>query len=136
MIAGSAIASLDIRHASDDVRRDAAQRLVTAAESIAHDRGLCVRAAVLSDLPATPLDTGFVALLEEAVRAAGYPVHRMPSGAGHDAMILAAHVPAAMLFVQSPGGISHCPEESVREDDVAAALACGAEFLLALERHA
>ncbi len=85
-------------------------------------------------MPATPMDAGFVALLEEAVRSAGYPAHRMPSGAGHDAMILAAHVPAAMLFVQSPGGISHSPEESVREEDVAAALACGAEFLSLLEQ--
>ena len=36
---------------------------------------------------------------------------RMPSGAGHDAMVLAHHVPAAMLFVPSRGGLSHCPEE-------------------------
>jgi allantoate deiminase len=69
------------------------------------------------------------------VEAAGHRVHRMTSGAGHDAMIFAAHVPAAMLFIASPGGRSHCPEESVREEDVAAALECGAEFLRALERR-
>jgi acetylornithine deacetylase/succinyl-diaminopimelate desuccinylase-like protein len=35
----------------------------------------------------------------------------MPSGAGHDAMVLARHVPAGMLFVPSRGGLSHSPEE-------------------------
>jgi allantoate deiminase len=135
VIAGAAVASLDIRHARDEVRHRAVQRLVGEAEAIASGRGLRACSETRSDLPATPMDAGFVALFEEAVRAAGYPVHRMPSGAGHDAMILAAHVPAAMLFVQSPGGLSHCPQESVREDDVAAALACGAEFLSVLERR-
>jgi len=134
VIAGAAVMSLDIRHARDEIRRDAAQRLTAEAEVVARARGLRVCLRQRSDLPATPLDAGFVALLEDAVRGAGFPVHRMPSGAGHDAMILAAHVSAAMLFVQSPGGLSHCPEESVREDGVAAALACGAEFLSLLER--
>ena len=64
-----------------------------------------------------------------AVEAAGYPAHRMPSGAGHDAMILAQKLPASMLFLRSPGGISHHPDESVLEPDVAAALEVGARFL-------
>jgi allantoate deiminase len=44
-------------------------------------------------------------------------------------MILAPHFPAAMLFVRSPGGISHHPDETVHVEDVAAALACGSRFL-------
>jgi allantoate deiminase len=135
VIAGVATASLDVRHASDEIRHNAVHCLTDASEAIARSRGLRVCIETRSDRPATPMDAGFTALLEDAVRAAGYPVHRMPSGAGHDAMILAGHVPTAMLFVQSPGGLSHCPEESVREDDVAAALACGAEFLRILERR-
>jgi allantoate deiminase len=64
-----------------------------------------------------------------AVEFAGYPVHLMPSGAGHDAMIMAAKLPASMLFLRSPGGISHHPDETVREEDVDAALSAGACFL-------
>ena len=52
-------------------------------------------------------------VLARAVEAAGYRSIGMTSGAGHDAMILAAMVPAAMLFLRSPGGISHHPDESV-----------------------
>ena len=58
----------------------------------------------------------------------------MTSGAGHDAMIIAPHFPAAMLFVRSPGGISHQPDEAVTVEDVEAALLCGSRFLADLER--
>jgi allantoate deiminase len=47
---------------------------------------------------------------------------RLPSGAGHDAAVLAPHVPAAMLFVRCAGGVSHHPAEHVAESDVAVAL--------------
>ena len=67
--------------------------------------------------------------LAHSVEAAGYPVHHMTSGAGHDAMILAPHLPAAMLFLRSPGGISHHPDESVLAADVDAALEVGLRFI-------
>jgi allantoate deiminase len=53
----------------------------------------------------------------------------MVSGAGHDAMILAERIPSTMIFVRSPGGITHHPDESVRPQDVENALAAGLEFL-------
>ena len=54
---------------------------------------------------------------------------QMTSGAGHDAMVMAARVPTAMLFLRSPGGLSHHPGESVLEEDVEAALQVGRKFL-------
>jgi allantoate deiminase len=57
------------------------------------------------------------------------PPRRMTSGAGHDAMVMAARVPTAMLFLRSPGGISHHPDEAVREEDVENALRAGAGFI-------
>jgi allantoate deiminase len=53
----------------------------------------------------------------------------MVSGAGHDAMILAQKVPSAMIFLRSPGGISHNPKESVLVEDVAMALESGLHLL-------
>jgi allantoate deiminase len=58
----------------------------------------------------------------------------MVSGAGHDAMIVAAHFPTAMLFLRSPGGISHHPSETVLVADVTAAIETGLHFLKELER--
>jgi allantoate deiminase len=53
----------------------------------------------------------------------------MHSGAGHDAMVMASRMPTAMLFLRSPGGISHNPAESVRTEDVEAALQVMRVFL-------
>jgi allantoate deiminase len=76
-------------------------------------------------------------MLESAVVNSGHPVHRMASGAGHDAMIVARQMPAAMLFLRSPGGISHHPDENVLTEDVTAALDVGMRLLEQLEqRHA
>jgi allantoate deiminase len=59
----------------------------------------------------------------------------MASGAGHDAMIVARRMPATMLFMRSPRGISHHPREAVLPEDVAAALAVGMQFLESLGAH-
>jgi allantoate deiminase len=75
------------------------------------------------------MDSAMTTKLAAAVETCGYRVHRMTSGAGHDAMIVAGRMPVAMLFVRSPGGISHHPNETVRVEDVAAALNVGAAFL-------
>jgi allantoate deiminase len=128
VIAGAVRASLDVRHALDEVRERALDVLLSGAEHIARERGLTVDGDSLLEQPAVALHFEHV---ENAVESAGYPVHRMISGAGHDAMILARKVPASMLFLRSPGGISHHPDESVLPGDVDAALAAGSQFLRA-----
>jgi len=129
VIAGVACASLDVRHADDDVRQGVAASLCNWAARIAARRGLQVEFLRLLDQPAVAMDRRMVELLERAGAAAGVPPHPMASGAGHDAMVLAKKVPAAMLFLRSPGGISHHPEETVLAEDVAAALEVGTRFL-------
>ena len=134
-VAGCARVSLDVRHPSDALRTDTVQRLISAAGDIARRRGLEMHCRHNLDQPAVPMDRKLSDRLELAVRSAGYPVHRLVSGAGHDAMIMTPLVPAAMLFLRSPGGVSHSPEESVLEADVEAALTVGARFLRDLERQ-
>jgi allantoate deiminase len=87
------------------------------------------------DQDTVPMNDGLTALLARAVDRSESPVHMMASGAGHDAMILAPHVPVAMLFLRSPGGVSHHPDENVLEADVAAALAAGRLLLDDLAHH-
>jgi allantoate deiminase len=81
------------------------------------------------DQASVPMNAGLRDALARAVEAAGYPAQHMASGAGHDAMIMAPVVPSAMLFLRSPGGISHHPGESVATGDVAAALEAGRRFI-------
>ncbi len=71
-------------------------------------------------------------MLHNAAAQAGFSSRRMTSGAGHDAMILAPFVPSTMLFLRSPGGLSHHPDETVLPQDVEAALATAMEFLTQL----
>ena len=67
--------------------------------------------------------------LQGAAAKCGYEAQAMVSGAGHDAMIVAPHLPTAMLFVRTPGGVSHHPDEAVLVEDVEAALRVTMEFL-------
>lgn len=129
VVAGRSVATLDVRHATDDVRMAALGALLSAAAFIAAARSIEMTSVVHLDQPSVPMDSTFVSALERAVTRIGAPVHRMQSGAGHDAMIVAPCMPAAMLFLRSPGGISHHPNESVLEEDVALALSAGLAFL-------
>jgi allantoate deiminase len=129
VVAGQLRASLDVRHANDIVRHSAVDTLLGRATSIARRRGLTVASNMLMDQPAVPMDTGLCALAMDAIRDIGITPLSMVSGAGHDAMILAERVPSTMIFLRSPGGVSHHPEESVRPQDVENALAAGLAFL-------
>jgi allantoate deiminase len=75
------------------------------------------------------MDSFFLHEIDTAVSQAGITPYRMVSGAGHDAMVLAEKVPCAMVFLRSPGGISHSPKESVLVEDVAKAIECGLHLL-------
>ncbi len=128
-INGTVIASLDVRHEDDHVRQRAVHRLVEGARAIAGRRGLAVSHRQHLDQAAVPMSPALTEALAHAVAATGRDVHRMTSGAGHDAMIVAPRMPSAMLFLRSPGGISHHPDEQVLVDDVAAALEVGVHLL-------
>jgi allantoate deiminase len=67
--------------------------------------------------------------LKQSAQAHVRQVVELPSGAGHDAAVLSAITPAAMLFVRCKGGISHHPDESVDRDDIRVAIAVMKDFL-------
>jgi allantoate deiminase len=136
VVPGLATAALDVRHADDGVRAAAVEHLVSEARAVAARRGLDVSAEIRLDQASVPMDGALTARVARAVQASGYPVHLMPSGAGHDAMIVASRLPTAMLFIRNPGGVSHHPDEDVTEEDVAAALAAGLALVDDLARHA
>ncbi|MBA2353991.1 MAG: allantoate amidohydrolase [Acidobacteria bacterium] len=129
VIPGRCWATLDVRHADDEARKAAATRLAGAAHEIGSRRAVDVTWTSRLDQPAVAMHAAQIAVLQRAVLRAGVPVCRLVSGAGHDAMIMAPLMPTAMLFLRSPGGLSHHPDEAVREDDVAAALLAGLHVL-------
>jgi allantoate deiminase len=129
VIAGETRLSLDVRHQNDKARNTAVDDFIRQAEDIAARRGLKVQWQALMDQSAVSMDPFLVGQVHQAVGKAGCEPYRMVSGAGHDAMILAAKVPSAMIFLRTPGGISHHPAESVDVGDVAKAIDCGLHLL-------
>ena len=129
VIAGEARLTLDVRHPVDDVRGHAVTDLIRQAYEIAASRGLTVQEKVLLSQPAVAMDPFLTAEIEQAIIKTGCKPHRMISGAGHDAMIMAEKIPSAMIFLRTPGGISHDPAESVHVEDVEKAIACGLHLL-------
>ncbi len=129
VIAGEARLSLDVRHQDDKVRTKAVEQVIYSAQEIARLRGLSVRWEQRMNQPAVAMDALLGAQIEQAIGKAGCRPHRMISGAGHDAMIMAEQVPSAMIFLRTPGGISHDPAESVLLDDVAKGIEVGLYLL-------
>jgi allantoate deiminase len=129
VIAGEARLSLDVRHPGDDIRMRAVEDLIREAQAIARRRGLTVGWNEHMNQRAVQMDPDLITQIEEAIRKSGCKPRRMASGAGHDAMILAEKIPSGIVFVRTPGGISHDPTESVLVDDVAMAIECGSHLL-------
>jgi allantoate deiminase len=129
VIAGEARLTLDVRHRSDEIRVRAAKTLVEGAEGIAERRGITAHWNTSLDQRAVPMNPFLVDEIEQAIRKTGCTPHRMMSGAGHDAMIMAEKIASSMIFLRTPGGISHDPAESVAVEDVAKAIECGLHLL-------
>ena len=129
VIPGEVRTSLDVRHADDSVRTSAVKHLLDRAQLIAGQRGLELTRQVRLEQSAVACDRGLTDVMARCVEIAGYPIHRMVSGAGHDAMVMASRMPVAMLFIRSPEGISHDSAESVNIEDVASSLRVGWHFL-------
>jgi len=104
-------------------------------DAIAKSRGVQIERTVLLDQAAAPLAEDLRQTLTEAARTLDIPTRELFSMAGHDATHVASFTRAAMLFVPSIGGKSHCPEELSRTDDIACALRVLIETVQRLDRQ-
>ena len=126
VVPGKARLSLDTRGVVEEGFHSVARDIEAFAREAAERSGLTTTYRQRQALPATPLDEGVVRALEEAAGATGEPFMVMASGAAHDTMCVAAHVPSAMVFVPCKDGISHSPAEDADPADAA----LGAEVIL------
>jgi len=122
-------ASLDVRHQDDAVRIAAVEKLLALAEELAQNANLAMRVERQHEHSAVSMDDRLVEVLANSVATVEGNPQRMVSGAGHDAGVIAAVAPTAMLFLRSPGGVSHHPAEAVEESDVALGLQVLVDFI-------
>jgi allantoate deiminase len=114
--------TLDLRAPDDSLRQTAAAAIFAMLREVAETRQVALAHRVRHVAPAVACDPRLQAQLAASVASLKLPVIHLPSGAGHDAMVMANHCSMGMLFVRCRGGISHHPDEHVCEEDVALAL--------------
>jgi allantoate deiminase len=122
VIPGEVTVAVDVRHQDDDIRDAAFREITHRAALIAQEREIEFDLLNSQAYKAVKCESHLQSLLEDAAAKTCIRVLRLPSGAGHDAAIVARRYPVAMLFVRCAGGVSHHPDESVGEADVAAAI--------------
>jgi hydantoinase/carbamoylase family amidase len=117
VVPGGVRFSIDVRAPSNAVREAALAVLEATFTSIAERRGAALAIERFHDAGAVSCDPALIEQLSAAVGRAGLAPRLLPSGAGHDAMALAALCPIGMLFVRCAGGISHHPAEAISVAD-------------------
>ena len=123
--------SLEFRSANDVKRKAAIDQVKADAQRMAVRRKLEVAFESSYETKTTACTPAMQDLLAEVIAGLGYTPIRMPSGAGHDAQVMAQLCPAAMLFVRCRGGISHNPAEFASESDMGLAVIALADFVSA-----
>ncbi len=131
VIPGLARFSLDVRAPRDEWRRRAVSDIHAAAVAVAERRNVETVMQPVHEAPAYVCDPRIVAGFDSALKGMGLPAFHLPSGAGHDTMVMGQLAPAGMLFVRCAGGISHNPAESITGEDCELALAALTRFAVA-----
>ncbi len=118
VIPGRCEFSIDIRAATNEVRDAAVMDVLVAFNEIARRRGVKVEAEEVLRMAAIPLSPFLQERLAASARRLGVEPLLLPSGAGHDAAMMASLCESAMMFVRcGNGGVSHSPREIITEDD-------------------
>jgi N-carbamoyl-L-amino-acid hydrolase len=120
------VMTIDLRNTSERVLVEAETRLATFLEELAASEGVEITTRSLARFQPVVFDHDMVDLVEQTAIRLGYSTRRMPSGAGHDAQMLARICPTAMIFTPSVNGLSHNIAEFTEPEDLEA----GANVLL------
>jgi N-carbamoyl-L-amino-acid hydrolase len=132
VVAARATLTVDLRNTDATVLAEAESRLRSHAEAVAAAEGVTLAWRRLAQFDPVAFDPSVVDLVEATARRLDLSVMRLPSGAGHDAQMLARVCPTGMVFVPSRAGISHNPAEYTSPDDLAAGAQVLAEVLVEL----
>jgi len=129
IIPGRVLFTVDLRALTDARRVEATERFSAEAARIAKARGLTVSIEPFHEIATAHCAPVLQDALAASVTELGHTPIRLPSGAGHDAQVMARLCPSAMLFVRCRGGISHNPAEFASVADMGLAVAALAKFI-------
>ena len=132
VVPASATFTVDLRNTDEAVLLEAERRFAEFLEQAAADEGCTVTTEVLARFEPVVFDDRVIELVESTATALGHSVKRMPSGAGHDAQMLARVCPTAMVFTPSKDGLSHNPAEYTAPADLEAGANVMLQVMLSL----
>jgi len=132
VVAARAAMTIDLRNTDEAVLAASERGLRATVDEIAAAEGVTAAWRELARFAPVAFDDDVVALVERTAAARGLSVMRMPSGAGHDAQMIARMCPTGMVFVPSRAGVSHNPAEFTEPDDLAAGCQVLADVLVEL----
>jgi N-carbamoyl-L-amino-acid hydrolase len=131
VVANRVVMTVDLRNTDEALLQQAERRVFAFADEAARAEGVGLSRRTLARFEPVAFDAALVGRVEAIARELGHKVRRLPSGAGHDAQILASVCPACMVFVPSAKGVSHNVEEFTSTADIQA----GGDVLLRLVRE-
>jgi hydantoinase/carbamoylase family amidase len=135
VVPGRVRLGVELRDVDDTRIADGLERLAAAAERIGTVTGTRIRVEPGPSVEAAPCDPGLRAVISEAAASLGLATMVLPSGAGHDAQVVARVAPIGMIFVPSRAGISHAPAEATDDEDLVAGADVLLRALLARDSH-
>ncbi len=118
VVPGNATFTLDARHIDKNVLNQFTDQVISETEQIADKMGMIVKADMWMDADPVPMNPELVEVIQRLCDENAVNYKKMHSGAGHDAQIIAPHIPTAMIFVPSHKGISHSPYEFTDVNDL------------------
>jgi len=132
VVPAHATMTVDLRNTDEALLRQAEQQLMDSVQQIADAEGINVESRSLARFEPVEFDERVVDAIEALAQQKGLSTRRMPSGAGHDAQMIARVCPTGMIFVPSLDGISHNPAEHTDDEDLVAGAQLLADAMLAL----
>lgn len=130
VIPGRVVLSLDVRHLENALREKAVDDLIKAATQIAQDSRVEFDLLEAASKRCVSVDKKLTGLLSQTISEYGISALAVPSGAGHDAVVMSERFPISMMFIRHPGAVSHHPDERVERDDVAVGIEILAKYVL------
>lgn len=126
VIPGRVEFTIDIRSAEDAVRKQAVTAIIDHLHEVCGQRHLEITIDTVHDESSEECDKGLIGHISDAIARCQPRVLELPSGAGHDVMVMSHLTPSGLIFVRCAGGISHNPAESITMEDAV----LGAEVML------
>ncbi len=132
IISDKTLLTLDVRHYNNEIREQFLIKTAKHLQKLANDSNVGFKKSILGTKNTVECSAQVKKLLSQSFKNQNIEPYYLNSGAGHDAMIMASSMPAAMLFVRSPNGVSHHPSELVYLADIEKALKVLTDFLCCL----